>query len=353
MIQEAIKMADLDIFNSRTVDEVLIRLGKQWWQPRHVEHFNARTIDEALSLLNLYREEAKIIAGGIDVITLMKSRVKLPNILVNLKSVSGLSYIEKNRDGLKIGPLTTVHDIEMSAVIKEIFPILTEAAHSVGAPQIRNMATLGGNLCQEVRCWYYRRSPGTGRTFFCRRKGGEECYAVNGDNRYHAIIGYEDCHAVCPSDMAPALIALDATVKIASQNGDRIIPLEKLYTTMGNILQPGEIITEIQVPSPESYTKQRYLKFRIRKAIDFAISSVSLVLNIEGEIVRDARIVLGGVAPTPLRATAAEDVLIGEPITQNIAAVAAEAAVSGAVPLSMNRYKVHITKSLVKKGIIE
>jgi len=232
-------------------------------------------------------------------------------------------------------------------------PILAEAAHSVAAPQLRNMSTIGGNLCQEVSCWYYRMPPVTGRSFFCQRKGGKQCYAVSGDNTYHTIINGGKCHAFCPSDMAVALIALDAKVKIVSQDGSKIIPLEEFYTAMGSILKPDEIITEIQVPHLRPSVRQRYLKFRIRKTIDFAIVSLAATLSMETGVVSDARIVLGGVAPTPYRAIAAEEAVKGNRITESVAEIAAKAAVGQAKPLAMNSYKLPIAEALVKKEILE
>ena len=346
-------MTNLEIFDAQTVDKALSRLSRQWQGPKYVDHFDAVTVDDAVSLLSRYRAEARIIAGGVDLISLMKNKVVLPRVLVNIKTIPGLAYIKEDAEGLKIGALTTIHDIEISAVIKDKYSLLTEAAHSVAAPQVRNMATLGGNLCQDVRCWYFRRPPVTGRSFFCLRKGGEQCYAETGNNTYHAIISGGECPAVCPSDMAPALIALDAKVKIAGQDGERTIPLEAFYLAMGNILQPGEIIIETQLPAPEPGIKQGYLKFRLRKTIDFAISSVAAALTMEAGVVSNARIVLGGVAPTPYRALAAEEALKGKPITESIALTAAQAAVAEAAPLGMNGYKVPITRSLVKKVIME
>ncbi|MFC1983811.1 FAD binding domain-containing protein [Chloroflexota bacterium] len=342
-------MTNLEIFNAKTVDETLSWLSKQWKKRRYVDHFDPRTVDDAISLLSQYQEEAKIIAGGVDLISLMKSEVTLPKVLVSINAIPDMTYIKEDAEGLKIGPLTTIHDIEMSAIIGDKYEILAEAAHSVAAPQIRNMATIGGNLCQSVRCWYYRRSPYTGRSFYCRRKGGEQCYSGTGENTYHAIIGAGECHAVCPSDMAPALIALNAKVKITGQHGNRIIPLEEFYQVMGNILEPGELIIEIQIPAPGTNARQKYLKFRTRKAIDFAIASVAATLTLETGVVSDARIVLGGVAPTPYRAIAAEDILKGEVVTRDVAEAAAEAALAEAIPLDMNGYKVPITEALVKE----
>jgi len=269
------------------------------------------TIKEAVSLLSEYREEATVVAGGTDVVGLMRNRVISPKALVNIKTIPEVSYIKEDAGCLKIGALATIKDVATSTIIRSKYSILTDAARSVAAPQIRNMGTIGGNLCQDVRCWYYRRAPVTGTSFFCRRKGGRLCYAPVGQNAYHAIIGASKCSAASPSDMAPALVALGAKVKVAGATGERVIPLEELYTTLGDVLEADEFITEIQVPTPTVSTRQRYLKFRYRKAIDFAISSVAAVIPMEGKTVSDARIVLGAVAPTPYRAVRAEEVLQG------------------------------------------
>ena len=345
-------MTNLEIFGTKTVDEALSRLSKHWQERKYIEHFTAKTIDDAVFLLSQYMEEAKIIAGGVDLVSLMKNKVRTPKVLVNIKTIPDLAYITEDAEGLKIGTRTTIKDIETSVIIRDKYSLLVEAAHSVASPLVRNMATIGGNLCQDVRCWYYRRSPVTGLTFFCHRKGGEQCFAVNGENQYHAIIGGNECHAVCPSDMAPALLALGARLKIAGPTGDKTIPLEEFYTPLGNILKPNEIITEIQVPTLRSGTKQRYLKFRLRKTIDFALSSVASVITIEAGVVSQARITLGGVAPTPYRALSAEETLKGKVITERLAATAAKAALSEAIPLSQNAYEVPITETLVKRAIL-
>ncbi len=342
------QLVDIEALN-----ETMALLNKYWGECKYVEHYDARTIDEALLLLDRYAEEAKVIAGGVDLISSMKKKVALPKVLINMKTIPGLAYVTEDAEGLKVGALTTIHDIEASTIVRNKYSLLAQASHSVAAPQIRNMATIGGNLCQDVRCWYYRRSPDTGLSFFCRRKGGDQCYATTGNNTFHAIIGAEECHAVCPSDMAPALIALEANMKVVSPSGDRTISLEEFYTAMGNILKPDEIITEVQVPTPRRNTKQRYLKFRLRKAIDFAISSAAAAITMEAGVVANARIVLGGVAPTPYRAIAAEKILTGNMITENIGELSAEASVDTALPLSMNAYKVPITKSLVQTVILE
>lgn len=316
-----------------------------------LKHINAGSIAETLHVLGEYREEAKIIAGGVDLISLMKNEIIEPNVLVNIKTIPELAYIKEDAEGLKIGALTTLNDIETSPIITSQYTVLAEAAHSVAGPQIRNMGTIVGNLCQDVRCWYYRRSPATGKGFFCYRKGGKLCYAVGGDNRYHAVIGGKKCYAVCPSDMAPALVALEAKLKIVSAAGERVMPVEELYTPLGNTLKPDEIITELQVPALLAGSRQRYLKFRLRKAIDFALSSVAAVITVDDGVVSTAGIVLGGVAPIPYRAAATEETLRGEIITKTVAETAAKAALVEAKPLSMNAYKLPIIEALVRKAI--
>lgn len=318
----------------------------------YFEHFNAKTVAEAVSLLSQYKGEAKLIAGGVDLVSLMRSEITAPKALVNIKTIPDLAYIQADAQGLKIGSLTSVADIAKSALVQQKYNLLAEAAHSVGAPTLRSMATIGGNLCQEVRCWYYRRAPATGLSFFCYRKGGKDCYATKGENTYHAIIGGKKCVAVCPSDMAVALVALEAKVKVIGTDGEKAVPLARFYTTLGTVLKPEEMIVEVQVPTPRPGTKGSYLKFRLRKAIDFAIVSTAAAITMEAGIVRDARIILGGVAPTPYRAKEAEEALDGETVTEAVAVAAAAASVAKAVPLSKNAYKLPIAKALVKRAIM-
>lgn len=344
-------MINLKLFKTKVIDEALSLLSNYWVEPKHLEYFNAKTIDEAVSLLDEYKE-AKIIAGGVDLVRLMKNEVIVPKVLVNIETIPDLAYITEDAEGLKIGALATITDIKTSPIIRDKYNLLTQAAHSVAAPQIRNMATIGGNLCQAVRCWYYTLSPVTGRSFFCYRKGGTHCYAVAGDNRYHAIFGSE-CHAAFSSDMAPALSALQAKVKIASPGMERTIPLEELYMPLGNILKTNEMITELQVPTPKTSTKQRYLKFRIRRAIDPAISSVAAAITMGAGRVSSARIVLGAVAPSPYRSVEAEETIKGNVITESLAETAAKRAMSKTTPLRMNAYKVAITETLLKRAIME
>jgi xanthine dehydrogenase YagS FAD-binding subunit len=216
------------------------------------------------------------------------------------------------------------------------------------------MATLGGNLCQEVRCWYFRRSPRTGISFLCRRKKeGKPCYAVNGENENHAIFGEGECYAVCPSDTAVGLFALDARINTMNSKGGRVIPIQRFYTPLGHVLEPDEIITSVSVPKVISQTKQRFLKFRPRKTIDFSTVSVSSVITSVNGSIRDARIIVGGVSPLPYEAAAATQILIGESMTETVAEKAAETAVKDAMPLTKNGYKVPLVKALIKRSILE
>ena len=340
-------------FEENEIKKTLSWLSKHLDRPIHPEYHSASTVDEAISLLNSYEGKAKLFSGGIDVISLMKNRVLLPDVLVNIKPIKRLKTIVVNSRGIAIGTLALINDLERSGLIKDKYPILFETAHSIASPHIRNMATIGGNLCQDSRCWYYRRSPDTGISFDCKRKRGEgKCYARGGENQYHAIMGESGCVSVCPSDMATTLLAMDARIKTVSSSGRRLIPIDELYTPFGNILKHDELITRLEIPEIPFGSKQKFIKFRLRKTIDFAIVSVAAVIKIEGKVVSDARIVLGGVASKPYRAVKAEECLLGETITERSAAEAAERAVVEARPLSKNGYKVQIVKALVRRAVM-
>jgi len=316
------------------------------------KHINAETIDDAVSALS---KKSKLIAGGTDCLGILKNKAlaTYPEILVNIKTIPGLNYIDDGAEGLKLGGLTTLADIAESPVVREKYCLLADAAGAVASPQIRNMGTVAGNLCQDVRCWYYRCSPLTGRDYHCYRKGGRECFAPAGDNRYHAIIGGKACFAVCPSDIAVALTALDAVVKVKGPQKERIVAIEKFYRPLGNVLRANEILTEIQIPNPPAAAaKHSFLKFRSRKTIDFAVVSAASILEIEQGVCKDVRIVLGAVAPTPYRAVKAEKLLQGKAVDADTAAAAAQAAVAGATPLTMNAYKIEIAKALVKRALL-
>jgi len=338
----------------KEIEEAFSWLNRYWNKPAQPAYYDAKTAEEAVSLLGGYNGEAKIIAGGIDLLGLMKNEVLSPAVLVNIKNIPSLNAIKENSKGVEIGALTRIHDIERSSILRENYPLLSEIAQSIGSPQIRNMSTIGGNLCQEVRCWYYRRSPKTGISFICRRKKeGNPCYAMNGENENHAILGESECLAVCSSDMATGLFALDAKINTMSTQGEREISIGCFYTPLGNILKPDEIITHVSVPKLRPQSKQRFLKFRPRKAIDFSTVSVSSVITSINNVIRNAKIVVGGVSPLPYEAVAAEEILIGESITEGVAEKSAGAAIRDAVPLSKNRFKVPLVKALVKRSILE
>lgn len=339
--------------DAKEIAEARLWLNRYWGKPTQPLYYCPKTLDEALSILEEYGEEAKIIAGGIDLLGLMKNKVLSPRVLVNIKALEELRHLTEDANGVEIGALVNIHEIEASDLIRNKYPLLAEAAESVGSPQIRNMATLGGNLCQEVRCWYYRRSPVTGISYNCRRKKeGGICYAVNGENENHAILGESECFAVSPSDMSAGLQALDARIKTMSPRGERSIQVHEFYTHLGNILQPDEIITAIHVPGAGSRMKQNYLKFRTRKTIDFAIVSVAAAVMFKENIVTDARIAIGGVSPVPYEALKAEETLEGGMLTEEAAEIAASASVCEAMPLRKNGYKVPIVKALVKRALL-
>ncbi len=321
-------------------------------------HFDAKTVDDAILRLTEHKQ-AKVIAGGTDCLGVLKNRFlpTYPEVLVNIKTIPGLDVIAGNDEGLRIGALARLSDIADASIIKGTHRILADAAISVATPQIRGMATIGGNLCQDLRCWYYRHPHQIGGRILCLRKGGKICNALAGDNRYHSIFGgarvatHSRCVAVSPSDIGVALLALDARIVTTK----RTLDIQSFFTSDGpgsTILDPDEVVTEIQIPKPAKGTKQTFRKFRLRKAIDFAVVSVASVITIEDGVCRDAQIALGAVAPTPVRATAAEEAVRGTIINAAAAAAAATAAVAEAKPLAMNGYKVEIVKALVKRAIL-
>ncbi len=320
------------------------------------ENIDVKSVQQAVALLQKFQREKKsaiIVGGGSEILQLMKDQVVTPDYVVNLKSIPGLNAIKEERAGFRIGALTTLAEIEEHPAVREKLLILSEAAGEAASPQIRNAGTLGGNLCQRPFCWYFRSS-----SFNCLRKGGQLCYTVTGDGRFHAILGGGPSFIVHPSDTAPALVALDAQIKIAGATGERVAPLEKFFVLPSvdfkreNILKPDEIVTEIFVPYPKSGSKGYYHKVRERRAWDHAIVSVATVVQNSGGVTRDARVVLGGVAPIPWRAPKAEAFLRGKKIDDGSAQKAGEIALEGARPLKDNAYKVGMAKSLIQRALM-
>jgi xanthine dehydrogenase YagS FAD-binding subunit len=316
-------------------------------------HVNARTLDEAWGLLETHGTRARLNAGGTDLLGALKDGIlaDAPELVINLKGIPGLDSIGEDADGFRIGALTRLSHIQASPLIRAKVPLLAEAARSVATPQLRNMGTLGGNLCQEVRCWYYRYPASVGGPIRCLRKGSGPCLAFKGDNRYHALLGGRRCYAVCPSDMAVALAALDGVVRIARKGAEREVAVRDFYTPLATVLEPGEIVTEVRLPRPPEGSAQRFVKFAARKALDFAVVSAAAVVSSQDGVCADVRIALGAVAPGPVRATAAEDGLRGRPLNDATAAGAAETALALAKPLSKNAYKIDVAKALVRRGL--
>ena len=324
------------------------------------EWTNPTSVGEAVKLLGVTSAAADIdeaprpIAGGQDLLTTMKDYTSRPGRLVNLKHIPGLNRITLNARGLTIGALVTLSELEEHAGVRKSFPGLSEAAHSIATPQIRNLGTVGGNLCQRPRCWYFRLEE-----VVCLKKGGSECYAAKGENKYNAIIGGGPSYIVHPSDLAPMLVALGGRVTVTGASGRRVIPLEKFFTlpSQGNIrrenvLQNDDVITEIFVPASAVAAHSTYLKFKERESLDFALASVAAAVQLGADhAVRDVRLVLGGVAPIPWRVPAAEKFLIGKQLTADVLAEAAKIALAEAKPLEKNAYKVPLAQTLVRRAL--
>ena len=318
------------------------------------ELLDVATVRDAVACLNKYSGKARVVAGGTDVLSLMKDRVegpelKIPGVLVNIKTIPELNQITYDEHaGVRIGAAVTLNRLEASDSIRQKFNILIQAAGQVGTTQIRNMGTLGGNICQRPRCMYFRHPH-----FPCYKKGGNKCYAATGEHRYyHSIMKNGRCVMAHPSDIAPALIALEAEVIIAGSEGEKKMTLQDFFTPASDftetVLKPGEFLTGVQVPNPKGKTYQSFLKRRIRHSTDFALASVATVARITDGICEDIRIVLGGIAPFPYMPSRAAEILKGRKLTEGLISEAAEASVEGARPLPMNRYKVDLTTALVR-----
>ena len=324
------------------------------------EWTNPKTINEAVKLLRVAAPSTDIdeaprpLAGGQDLLTTMKDYTSRPARIVNLKNIPGLNRITLTARGLNIGALVTLTELEEHAGVRKSFPGLAEAARSIATPQIRNLGTVGGNLCQRPRCWYFRLEE-----VICFKKGGSECYAAAGENKYNAIIAGGPSFIVHPSDLAPMLLALGARVTVAGAKGRRVIPLDKFFTLPSegdirreNVLENDDIITEINVPASPLAAHSTYLKFKERESLDFALASVAAAVQLAPhKTVRASRIVLGGVAPIPWRVPAAENYLTGKTLTPDVLAEAGKLALAEAKPLEKNAYKVPLAQTLVRRAL--
>ena len=315
-------------------------------------YINATSLKQVTSLLSESAwGEVMLIAGGTDILSELKEYIETPKTLINLKTLPGMDSITAEASGLKIGALATVADIARHPTIQQHYTVLAQAAASVATPQIRNVGTLGGNLCQRPRCWYYR-----DETIHCLKKGGDTCYAVDGLSKYHAILGGDPVYIVHPSDLAPALIALGASVKIVGPEGEKTMSLEEFFTLPAtnpfreNVLEPNEIVVEVEVPPVKPNTRSFYLKAREKGAPDFALASVAGVFEMDGKTCKTASVVLGGVAPAPWRSKEAEAALTGKMLNESVGKQAGAEAVQDAQPLNDNMYKVTLTQNLISRA---
>lgn len=316
------------------------------------EILNPSTLEEAHSMLVERGDEASVFAGGTDMLGELKQGTSSPAHLVNIGCLEGMQDIESSEDCTTLGSLVTLAEIAGDSGIAERHPAFAQAAASVATPQIRNVGTLGGNLCQRPRCWYYR-SP----AFDCLKKGGDYCFAVEGGNKYHAILGSDRCHIVHPSDTAVALMALDAQVEVFGEGGLRRIPIGELFVgpdvdiLSETSLSAGDILTRVVIPHRDQGARSVYLKAKERQAYDFALVSVCGYVEVVDGVVQAARIALGGVAPVPYFARLASEALRGVRADEVDSAAVGRLAVEGAEPMSENGYKVRLTSNMVARTV--
>jgi xanthine dehydrogenase YagS FAD-binding subunit len=320
------------------------------------DYVTPRGAREASLVMKNHAGAAALKAGGIDLVDLMKEGIAAPTVIVNLLPLRDLASIRDDEArGLTVGALATLATIAAHPAVLERYPLLAAALGEAATPQLRNTATIGGNLCQRPRCWYFRSAD-----FACLKKGGDTCFAVEGDNRYHAIFGDDSCHIVSPTSAGLALVALGGTISALSPTGEREIEAASFFAmpsadvTKETTLGAHEVITGVRVPAPAKGAVSAHIKVREQEASDWAIAEVAVALVKEGGgAVRSARIVLGAVAPVPWRASEAEKALAGKPVTEQTAATAADAALAGAKPMSGNAWKVGLTRELVRRAILQ
>jgi len=293
-------------------------------------------------------------AGGVDLLDLLKEHLIAPPRLVNIRNIRGLDFLnDDEREGLHIGPLVTLARLDVDAAVRTKYPALADAAGNAATPQIRNMATVGGNLLQRPRCWYFRNEQ-----FHCKKKGGITCFAQTGENQYHAIFDNDPCAIVHPSAVATALVAYGGSLELTSPNGKREVKAEEFFTLpevdvhRENSLAPGEILTEIRIPAPAPGTRSIYIKQGEKESHDWPIAEVVVVMETEGGQCKRASVVLGAASPVPRRAKEAEAALEGKAVDENIAREAAKAALADALPLEHNKYKVPLFEAVIRRAIL-
>ncbi len=316
-------------------------------------YIRVKSVKDAVTQLS--DKGSRVMAGGTDLLGCLRDGFLGANKIVSITRVDELQGIKGTPDGgLRIGALTTIAEVSENPIIMKRYPGLAEAASNVGSPQLRNQGTIGGNLCQKPRCWYYRGD------FHCLRKGGEICYAMEGENQYHAIFGYDKiCAIVHPSDTAPALIACGAAVRVVGPSGSRLVPVEGLYVLpkvdvkRETVLEPGEIISEIIIPKPTEGTKSSYRKARARRSWDFALVGTAFAVEFKDGKVHKARAVFSGVAPVPWRSKELEEAITGKKLDAQTVSKAAAMAVKNAEPLEGNEYKVAMLMGLVEAELLK
>jgi xanthine dehydrogenase YagS FAD-binding subunit len=311
------------------------------------------SIADAQKLLEHHGRDAWVLAGGMDSFDWLKDRIKKPKVVVDLSGIAELKGIRATSDGIEIGAMTTLTEVVQHPLVRQKYKLLAESAELVASPQIRNQGTIGGNVSQDARCWYYRAG------WPCYRAGGNVCYAdtPEGRNREHAILHAERCVAVNPSDTAPALIAVDAKFVILTPNGERVIDAEDYFIgpdidiTSLHVLKPGELLTAIRIPSAWEGVQFYFEKVRDRNVWDFPLLNVASAMVISNGVIDKIRIAVNGAAARPLRLTAVEDAVRGKPANVSTGAMAGKLAVQGAVALQFNAYKIPLMRNLVKRAI--
>jgi xanthine dehydrogenase YagS FAD-binding subunit len=321
---------------------------------RAFEYASPTSTKQALSLLGAGSDSVAVLAGGTDLLALMKDDIVHPKRLVNIKEIKDLHGVASSSQGLRIGALSTLGDLSDNVNIVKDYPALADALNEAASPQIRNMATLGGNLCQRPRCWYFR----SGLGLFPKDKSSKDMVAA-GENRYHAILGNDGpAKFVSPSSIAPALIAYGAKVGLLGTNGKRELPLDKFFiiprseADREHDLKPDEILTEIVLP-PALGLKVAHYEIRQKDAFDWPLAATAVALRMSGSTVQSARVVLGYVAPTPWLSEEAAQAIMGKSVSEETAKAAADAAVHEARPLSQNAYKVQLARVAVKRAILK
>jgi xanthine dehydrogenase YagS FAD-binding subunit len=322
------------------------------------ELFQPASVADAQKLLEQHGPDAWVLAGGLDSFDWLKDRIKKPKVVIDLSGIGELRGIRASgndgSDGIEIGAMTTLTELANHPIIRQKYDLLAQAAELVASPQIRNQGTIGGNVSQDTRCWYYRSG------WPCYRAGGNICYAdaPEGRNREHAILYADRCVAVNPSDSAPALIALDAKFVIRTRKGERVVDAEGYFIgpeidiTRLHILQPGDLLTAIRIPSTWAGTQFYFEKIRDRNVWDFPLMNVASAMTTSGDRIERIRIAVNGAAARPLRLKAVEDAVRGKPRDAETGEMAGKLAVQGAVPLQFNAYKIPLMRNLVKRAIV-